>query len=121
RPPWRADARATPAASPARRPRTATARYRSAFRRHRRKMQSRRDRGRRRMRLRLPSLRQHLDVAVDARDHLELALEDLALVAGNGAIFAFGEDHAREGADRFLDRVAAGREHRPGGVGERLA
>ncbi len=46
---------------------------------------------------------------------------DLALVAGDGAVFALGQNHAREGADRFLDDVAAGREHRPGGVGERLA
>ena len=40
------------------------------------------------------SLRQHFDVAVDAGDHLELALIHLSLVAGDGAILAFGKDHA---------------------------
>src|SRR6478609_5710670 len=65
--------------------------------------------------------RQHLDVAVDAGNDLKFALVDLAFIAGNGAIFALGENHARKGANRFLDDVTTRRQHRPGRVGERLA
>src|ERR1700741_5344651 len=65
--------------------------------------------------------RDHLDLAIDAVDDVEGALIDLALVLGDRAVFAFGEHHLREGANRFLDDVAARRDHRPGGVGKRLA
>src|ERR1700683_2241286 len=66
-------------------------------------------------------MRDHLDLPVDAVDDVERALVHLALVLGDGAVFAFGQDHAWEGADRFLDDVAARRNHRPGGIGQRLA
>ena len=65
--------------------------------------------------------RHHLDVTIDAGNDLEFALVNFAFVASNSAIFALGENHTRKGADRFLDDVAARREHRPGRVGERLA
>src|SRR3954468_10482510 len=65
--------------------------------------------------------RDDLDFAVDAVDDIEAALVDLALVLGDGAVFAFGEHDAGKGADRFLDDVAARGQYRPGGVGERLA
>ena len=65
--------------------------------------------------------RQHLDFAVDAGDDLEVALESLALVARDDVIIAFGKHEARECADQFLDHVAAGRQHRPLRIGERLA
>src|SRR4051812_37000723 len=65
--------------------------------------------------------RHYLNLAVDAVDDVEGTLEHLAFVLGDGAIFAFGQDHAREGADGFLDDVTARRDHRPGGVGQRLA
>ena len=67
------------------------------------------------------SARQDLDLAVDAGDDLEVALKGLALVARDDVIVALGKHDARECADRFLDHVAAGREHRPLGVGERFA
>ena len=67
------------------------------------------------------SARHDLDFAVDAVDDVERALEHLALVLGDRTILAFGEHDARERADRFLDHVAARRDHRPRGVGERLA
>ena len=67
------------------------------------------------------SARHDLDLAIDAVDDVEGTLEHLAFVLGDRAILAFGEHDAREGADRFLDDVAAGGQHRPGGVGERLA
>src|SRR5665213_1456531 len=66
-------------------------------------------------------MRRDFNVAIDAGHHFEFALVNLAFIAGDGAIFAFRQHHARERADRFLDHVAAGREHRPGRVGERLA
>ena len=66
-------------------------------------------------------MRQHLHFAVDAGDHLEVALEGLAFVARDDVIVAFGEHHPRKGADRFLDHVAARREHRPLRIGERFA
>src|ERR1700736_2258995 len=66
-------------------------------------------------------LRDHLDLAVEAGLDLEVAVVNLAVVAGDDDVVAFGEDHARKGADRFLDDVAARSEHRPRGVGERLA
>src|SRR6476646_4567754 len=67
------------------------------------------------------SARQHLDVAVDAGNDLKFALVDLAFIAGNGAIFALGENHARKGTNRFLDDVTTRRQNRPSRVGERLA
>src|SRR5215468_629184 len=68
-----------------------------------------------------PLPRRHLDLAVDARNHLELALIGTPLVARNGAIVALGEHDAGKHAGRFLDDVAAGRDDRPVGVGDRLA
>src|SRR3979411_1678209 len=65
--------------------------------------------------------RDDLDLAIDAVDDVEGTLEYLALVLGDGAIFAFGKHDAGEGADRFLDDVAARRNHRPGGVRQGLA
>ena len=66
-------------------------------------------------------MRDDLDLAIDAVDDVEGTLVHLALVLGDGAIFAFGQHNAGECADRFLDDVAAGRQYRPGGIGERLA
>src|SRR5580704_19181076 len=63
---------------------------------------------------RLP--RQHLDLAVDAGDDLKVALIGLARVARDEVIIALGEHDAGKGADRFLDDVAAGGEHRPLGI-----
>src|SRR5664279_1404844 len=65
--------------------------------------------------------RDDLDLAVDTVDDVERALEHLALVLGDGAIFAFGQYDAGKSADRFLDDVAARRDHGPCGVGQRLA
>src|SRR4029077_14131542 len=62
-------------------------------------------------------MRHHLDLAVDAVDDVEGTLVDLAFVLGDGAVFAFRQHDLGEGADRFLDDVAAGRQHRPRGVG----
>src|SRR5271166_1344757 len=62
-----------------------------------------------------------LHLAVDAVDDVERTLEHLALVLGDDTVFAFGQHDAREGADRFLDDVAAGGDHRPGRVRQRLA
>src|SRR5262245_38817382 len=67
------------------------------------------------------SPRQHFDFAVDAGNDLEIALIGLALVARDDVIIAFRKHDAWERADRFLDHVAAGSEHRPLRVGERLA
>ena len=41
---------------------------------------------------------EHLDLRVHTGDNLKDALVGLAVVAGNGTILAFREDHAREGA-----------------------
>ena len=41
---------------------------------------------------------EHLDLGVDAGNDLEDALIRLVVVAGDGTILAFREDHAREGA-----------------------
>src|SRR3954451_3032505 len=65
--------------------------------------------------------RDDLDLAVDAVDDVEGPLEHLAFVLGNRAVFALRQHDARERTDRFLDNVAARRDHRPRGVGERLA
>jgi CubicO group peptidase (beta-lactamase class C family) len=73
------------------------------------------------VRLSAMSTRNHFNLAVDAVDDVEGSLKDLAFVLGDGAVFAFGQHDARECADRFLDDVAARRDHRPGGVGERFA
>src|SRR5262249_47745445 len=67
------------------------------------------------------SARDDLDLAVAAGHDAELALEGLVVVTRDRAIFALRQDHAREGADRFLDHVAAGREHRPLRVGAGFA
>ena len=67
------------------------------------------------------SARDDLDLAVDAVDDVEGTLEHLAFVLGDGAVFALGQHDARKRADQFLDDVAARRDHRPRGVGERLA
>src|SRR4249919_2085731 len=67
------------------------------------------------------SARNDLDIAVNTGDDFEFALEDLAFITGDSAIFAFSKNYARKGADRFLDHVATGREHRPCGIGKRLA
>src|SRR5260370_40739408 len=69
----------------------------------------------------LMSVRDDLDLAVDAVDHVERTLVHLALVLGDGAIFPFGQNDAGESADRFLDDDAARRNHRPCGVRQRLA
>ena len=42
----------------------------------------------------MPLTRDDLDFAVDAVDDVEGSLEHLALVLGDGAVFAFGQDHA---------------------------
>src|SRR5256885_4682591 len=63
---------------------------------------------------------QHFNFPVDAWFHFEFSVVGLAFVAGNHRIFAFGQDHLRKGADRLLDDVATGGEHRPLGIGERL-
>src|SRR6266478_4803622 len=65
--------------------------------------------------------RHHLDLAVDAGDHLELALIGASLIASDGAIVALGKHDAGEHAGRFLDDVAARRDDRPVGVGNCLA
>src|SRR3954466_11656727 len=65
--------------------------------------------------------RDDLDLAVDAVDDVEGPLEHLAFVLGNRAVFALRQHDARKRTDRFLDDVAARRDHRPRGVGERLA
>src|SRR5262249_14612167 len=67
------------------------------------------------------STRDDLDLAVNAVDDAELAFVGLVIVASDGAILALRQDHAREGADRFLDHVAPGRQHRPLRVGPGLA
>ena len=41
---------------------------------------------------------EHLDLGVHTGDNLKDALVGLVVVAGNGPILAFREDHAREGA-----------------------
>src|SRR5262249_19553963 len=66
-----------------------------------------------------PSTSDDLDLAVDAVDDPELALVGLIVVTCDSAILPLRQDHARKGADRFLDHVTAGREHRPLGVGAR--
>ena len=76
---------------------------------------------RNRFHFRTRSARQHLDLAVDAGDDLEVALIGLGFVAGDDVVVALGEHHARECADQFLDDVAARGKHRPLRVGERLA
>src|SRR5258708_17359380 len=45
------------------------------------------------------SARHNLDIAVNAGNDFEFALEDLSFIAGDSAIFAFSENHARKGAD----------------------
>src|SRR5262245_66566116 len=67
------------------------------------------------------SARDDLDLAVDAVDHAELALVGAVVVARDRAVLALGQDYARERADRFLDDVATGGEHRPLGIGARFA
>src|SRR5262245_22942362 len=64
---------------------------------------------------------EHLNISVDSGDDLEFALVDFPFVARDGAVFTLGKNHARKGTDGFLDDVAARREHRPRGVGTRLA
>src|SRR5471030_2036035 len=54
------------------------------------------------------STRDDLDLAIDAVDDVEGSLEHLALVLGDGAVFAFRQHDAGECADRFLDDVAPG-------------
>src|SRR6202045_2377316 len=61
----------------------------------------------------LMSVRDDLDLPVDAVDDVERTLVHLAFVLGDGAIFPFGQNDAGESADRFLDDVAARRNHRP--------
>src|SRR6185312_9436784 len=63
----------------------------------------------------------HFDFAVDAVHDIERPLVDLALVLGDRTIFAFRQHDAGKCTDRLLDHVAAWRDHRPRGVGERLA
>ena|SRR5215467_7028783 len=58
-----------------------------------------------------PLARQHLDLAVDSGDDLELALVGAAFVARNGAVVALGKDDSRKHTGRFFDHVAAGRDH----------
>src|SRR6185295_20194621 len=64
--------------------------------------------------------RPHLDIAIDAGNNLEFALEDLSFIARDRAIFALGQNDTWKCADRFLDHVAARRKHRPSCVGKRL-
>ena len=45
----------------------------------------------------------------------------LSVAARDHDIFAFRQRQRREGADHFADHVAAGRQHREAGVGERFA
>ena len=63
----------------------------------------------------------HFDVAVEAGFDGEVPLEGLAVVAGDGRVVADRQDHRREGADALDDGVALRGDHRPGGVGDRLA
>src|SRR6185295_14149504 len=63
----------------------------------------------------------YLNLPVDAGFHFELAIEDFTLVPGNNRILAFCENHLGKGADRLLYHVAAGGQHRPASIGERLA
>src|SRR5262245_58396860 len=65
--------------------------------------------------------RRHLDLAINPRDHLELALIGASFIASDGAIVALGEHDAGKYAGRFLDDVAARGDDRPVGVGNRLA
>ena len=64
---------------------------------------------------------QHLDIAVDARNNLEFALENLSFIACDRAIFALSQNDARKCANRFLDDVATWRQDRLRSVGKRLA
>src|SRR5262245_24050022 len=65
--------------------------------------------------------RPHLDIAVDARNNLEFALVDLSFIARDRTIFTLSQNDAWKCANGFLDDVAAWRQYRPRGVGERLA
>src|SRR5436853_2867943 len=65
--------------------------------------------------------RQNFNFPVEAWFHLEFAVVDLAFVAGDHGILAFGQNHLGKGANRLLHHVAARREDGPLGVGERLA
>ncbi|QTK78412.1 hypothetical protein AT6N2_C0521 [Agrobacterium tumefaciens] len=66
-------------------------------------------------------LHQHFHVRIPAGGHLEIALVHLVLIAGNGGIFTFGQNHGRKGAHAFVDDVAAAVQHRPGGIGNGFA
>src|SRR5215211_6868811 len=59
------------------------------------------------------SARHDIDLTIDAGFDLEIAIVDLALVACDDDVVALGEHHDGKRADRFLDHVAAGGQHRP--------
>src|ERR1700678_1896003 len=66
------------------------------------------------------SARDDLDLAVDTINNVEGSLVNLGFVLGDGSILDFRQYDAGECADRFLDDVAARRDHRPCGVGQRF-
>src|SRR3984893_19020614 len=69
----------------------------------------------------MPELPQHLDLAVDPGNDLEVALIGAAFDARNGAVVALGKHDTGKHTGRFLDHVAAGCDHRPVRVGDRIA
>src|SRR5215472_15816667 len=56
--------------------------------------------------IRLP--RQHLDLAIEARFHFEVAVVNLTFAAGNGDVVALLENDPGKRADRLLDHIAPG-------------
>src|SRR4051812_40075323 len=58
---------------------------------------------------RLELTRQDFNFPVEAWFHLEFAVVDLAFVAGDHRVLAFGQNHLGKGTSRFLYHVAARR------------
>src|SRR5215469_716981 len=65
--------------------------------------------------------RQNLDLTIEARLHLEVAVVDLAFTAGDGDVVALLEHDPWKCTDRLLDDVAPRGENRPRGIGKGLA
>src|ERR1700758_468142 len=65
--------------------------------------------------------RQNLDLAIEARLHLEVAVVDPAFTARDGDVVALLEHDPGKYADRFLDDVSARGENRPRGIRKGLA
>jgi hypothetical protein len=55
--------------------------------------------------------RQHLDLTIDPRHHLEIALIGAPFITRYGTIVALGQHEAGKHAGRFLDNVAARGDH----------